>query len=50
MSVAYYLGVIAGALLGLALVALLAWIIRKFGGKVSMLKAKNVWTTTRDSS
>ena len=40
MSAAYYLGVIAGALSGLALVALLAWIIRKFGGKVSMFKGK----------
>ena len=40
MSVTYYLGVIAGALSGLALVALLAWIIRKFGGKVSMFKGK----------
>lgn len=40
MSVAYYLGVIAGVLFGLALAALLAWIIRKFGGKVSMFKGK----------
>ena len=40
MNVEYYLGVIVGAVSGLAFVAILVWIISKFGGKVSMFKSK----------